>query len=242
MSGRQIVDGTFGAVWEHIRRIYWLPWVLGVLFTLSGASLPHGVLFSLMTATLFGALMIWHGIACSLTARTLPAALVATLILPLTVLAGTPLLIGLLEDEHGPPLAVLSIGLLVFSWFWIKRQLNVASVTCLLTSGHLVIALFFTLWTYDGRTDEYPVAAMHPGYLTIITLDDRPSRWFRGPGKHWITILPCYWTALIINLWVVRAWLIHSFDRLAGRARQRTVAPRLEVSGQKSAVPDGVST
>jgi hypothetical protein len=240
MSGREILDGTFGAVWEHIRRLYWLPWVLGFLFTLTGASLPHGILFSLITATLFGALIIWHGIACSLTARTLPGALVATLVLPLTALVGTLLPIALFEDEHGPPMAVLSVGLLVFSWFWIKRRLNLASVTCFLTAGHLSVAIFFTLWTYDGRADEFPVVAMHPGFLTIVTLDDRPERWFRR--HHWLSILPCYWAALVINLWLIRAWLIRHFDRLAGRAVERVAVSRVAVSVQKTAVADGVST
>src|SRR4029077_7140012 len=31
----EIINGTFMAVWQHWRRTYWLPWVIGLIFCLS---------------------------------------------------------------------------------------------------------------------------------------------------------------------------------------------------------------
>jgi hypothetical protein len=217
------MDGTFAAVWEHVRRIYWLPWVLGILFILAGASTPQGVLCSLVTATLFVALIIWHGIACSLTARTTTGALVATLALPLVTLAGTALLIGFLEEDHGPLLWILSVGSISGCWLWIRRVLSLASVTCFLIAVHLACAVFMSAWTYDGRKDEYPVAAMHPGFLTLVMLSKNIHRDFEGVSP--VPILACYWAAVAASLFLTRAWVIRHFDRLAGRSSQPAGEP-----------------
>jgi hypothetical protein len=217
LTGREVVDGTFLAIWEHMRRLFWLPWALGLFFFLTGASPLAGVLASLITATLFGALLAWHGVACSLAARTVPAALTATFLFPVVTLGATALLIGIFEEVHGPVFWILCPVFLVAGWLWTRRHLNVASVASFLTALHLVLAGLAVCWTFDGRRDEFPLAAMHPGFLVIAVLDDRPEHWFRGGGRDWYMILPCYWAALGLNLVLARRWLIRHFDRLVER-------------------------
>jgi hypothetical protein len=217
LTGRQIVDGTFLAIWEHVRRLYWLPWVLGAIFCLTGASLLLGVVLSLITATLFLALVVLYGIACSLPARTLPGGLVPAILFPLIVLGGPAALAGIFEDEHGPILWTLCAALLPAGWFWVRQQATPASVCFFLTAAHLALAALFSCWTYDGREDEFPIVAMHPGLLALLTLDNRPDRWVDGTDPHWTNVLPCYWAALGINLIWARWWIIRNFDRLAER-------------------------
>ena len=215
LTGQEIASGTFLSIWEHLRPIAWLPVALTLVFSLTGASPLVGALASLVTAVLFCAILIWHGIACSLAARTVPAALSATFAFPIATLVGTGLLIGLFEEAHGPVLWVLCVVLLVGSSIWIYWRLNVASVATFLIAVHLAMCAATTFWTYDGRQDEYPVAAMHAAVTLIALLDDRPERWLRT--GLWPVHLVCYWSALGINLVVIRYWVIRHFDRLAER-------------------------
>jgi hypothetical protein len=57
---------------------------------------------------------------------------------------------------------------------------------------------------------------MHPGFLTVVMMDDRFEREFRH--APWFAVQLCYWAALVVNFVVARRWLIRHFDRLAGRA------------------------
>lgn len=215
LTGREILDGTVLAVWEHFRRVYWLPLALGIVFTLTGASLVGGVIISFVSATLFIALVVLYGVACSLTARSFPAALVCSFLFPLVVIVGTVFLVAIFEGDHGPFLWVLCASLLVGSWVWVRRQTNVASVACFLTAVHLGLTAVAACWTYDGRRDGYPVGAMHPAFAVIATLDDKSQGWYRD--RPWGAVLLCYWTALVVNFVWARWWLIRHFDRLAGR-------------------------
>ena len=84
-----------------------------------------------------------------------------------------------------------------------------------------------TCWTYDGRRDEFPGAAMQPAFLVIVVLDDRPETWFRsGSGDFlpWFPILLAYWLALVVNVVWMRGWLIEHFDTLAGRTAAEQAA------------------
>jgi hypothetical protein len=222
LTGEQVVDGTALAVWEHLRRVYWLPWVLGGFFVLTGASLPHGVAGSLLTATLFGVLMVYHGIACSLAARSLAGALVSTLLLPLVAIPGLFFLVGMFRHGSGPLLWFGCLFLWPACYFWTRRRLTPASVGCFLTVTHLVFAALASFWTIGNR-EEYPVAAMHPAFITIITLDKRPHQWFEGLSAWWV--LQCYWAALVVNIVWLRWWTIRHFDRMTERTPPRIELP-----------------
>ncbi|MCI0639880.1 MAG: hypothetical protein L0Y72_07990 [Gemmataceae bacterium] len=227
LTGREIVDGTFLVVWQHVRPLFWLPWLLAAFFCWTGASIPPGALAACLTATLFCCLLAWHGIACSLTARTVPAALVATFVLPLVLLFGAPLLIAMFEDDHGPPLWLFATLFLVATWIWSRRSLGIACVACFSSAVHLALAALASAWTYDGRHDEFPVAAMHPGFLVASLLDDRIERWFRD--RPWFVVVECYWAALAVSILWLRYWLIRHFDRLA----ERTIAELKQYSNER---------
>jgi len=133
LTPSEIVDGTFCSIWEHLRRIYWLPWAIGILFCLTGATHLPGLLISILTATLFGAVLIVHGIACSLTAKTAPGALVPTVALPLVMIVGLPFLLPIFREEAYHVLWVLAPLALGGCWFWVRRRATPAAVGCFLS-------------------------------------------------------------------------------------------------------------
>jgi ABC-type transport system involved in multi-copper enzyme maturation permease subunit len=245
LEPRQIIDGTFLAVWQHWRRVFWLPWGLSLLFFL----LPHvsgpGLLYSLITATLFCTLLLVHGIACSLTARTVAGALVAAFLFPLLVNLGIVFLMPLFEQWSGPALWFLMVPFLVGSWLWMRGRPSVGGVACYFMAMHLVIAQLAVFWTWNGLDSrnhfEYPIAAMHPAFLTMTTLE-RPQQWLDG-HQHPMAILVCYWMALIVNIVWARWWLIRNFEwlveRTGGQARHKTKSSERQVKEQ---VLDDVSS
>ncbi len=216
LTGREIIDGTLFAVWEHIRRIYWLPIVLALVFCLTTASHLHGAVASVITATLFLALIVLYGVAFSLSARSLTAGLAAAFAFPIAVNVGTAILIGVFEDAHAVVLWVLTVGLFAVGKWWTRRRAHCGAVFCYLLGTHLLLASLATGWTTDFHRDQYPAAAMHAGFLTAVMLDDSFEREFRPWSAF--AILPCYWLALVVNIVLTRRWLIRHFDRLAGRS------------------------
>lgn len=215
LTGREVIDGTLLAVWEHLRRIFWLPVVLALIFTLTTASLPHGAIASVLTATLFVALTVLYGVGCSLSARSIPAGLAAAFAFPIAVTIGTGILIGTFEESHALVLWPLTIGLFVGSRWWFRRSASCGAVFAYLLATHLALACLATAWTTDFRHDQYPAAAMNAAFLTAVTLDDKFSREI----EPWpaFAILSCYWAVLLVNFVWARRWLIRHFDRLAGR-------------------------
>lgn len=215
LTGQEVIDGTMLAVWEHLRRIVWLPVLLAAVFCLTGASLPHGAVCSVITATLFVSLVVLYGVGFSLSARSVPVGLAAAFAFPLAVTIGTGILIANFEEDHALVLWVITAGLFIAGRWWVRRNASCGAVFCYLLALHLVIAGLATAWTTDFRRDQYPGAAMNAAFLTAVMLDDNFSREFR-PWPA-LVILGCYWTALVLNFVWARRWLIRHFDRLAGR-------------------------
>jgi ABC-type transport system involved in multi-copper enzyme maturation permease subunit len=217
LAPHEIIDGTLIAVWLHLRRWYWLPWVLGGLFVLTGASPVVGVLASLITGTLFLALVAQLGVACSLTARTAAGALVPTIVFPVLMNVGTLILVAVFEEGSGPVLWIGAGLAIVLARQWALRSTSTVAMACYLIALHLALAALTTFWTYNGRDDEYPIAAMLPGFIMLTTLDDH--RWFDSHVPAGV-LLPAYWTALVVNFLWVRHWLIVNLDRLIDRPRR----------------------
>jgi hypothetical protein len=136
---------------------------------------------------------------------------------------GVACLIGIAEEDHGPILWTLTMGLLLISRLWVRRQLTPASVGCFFLAVHLTIGCLMTCWTFGNRRDEWPAAAMHPAFLTIIALDNSFEREFRD--MDWVSVYASYWLALAVNLVWARWWLIRNFERLVERTGARP-APR----------------
>jgi ABC-type transport system involved in multi-copper enzyme maturation permease subunit len=247
MTGAEIIDGTFLAVWEHVRRLLWLPAALVIFFGVAPIvmewvnigtvsfgeqgkvviSLPRettplgGNLLSFITASLFWALLIWQGIACSLAARTTPGAVVSAFVLPLVVIFVMPMTAMSFREDHGPALWTM-IGIwFVVTGIWVWRKLNAGSVGCFLTAVHLVLIALAECWTFEpGNTDrEFPMAAMHPLFLIVAPLSTRGRGGFEDIWtQHWVAIMFCYCAAIVLNIAVIRFWLIWQFDRLVERA------------------------
>lgn len=220
MTGREIVDGTLLAVWQHVRRIFWLPFVLGLFFCLTGSATPEWVVLSLATATLFGALLLVHGVACALAARTVSVALVATFLFPLMMFFGIFIPAAFLREMSGPGLLILGVVLLVVTWFLNRRGAHPISVSCHLLAFHLVLVTLATCLSWRFHRDAEDLAKIHPGFWVITLLEGHPDRVFRN-NWNWLPIFLAYLTALGINLVFARYWLIYHFDRLAGRTDSR---------------------
>src|SRR5262249_50176607 len=242
LEPRQVLDGTFLAIWQHLRRIYWLPITLGVFFGLAGSSRFGAILFSLVTALLFAALLVVHGTACSLTAKTGAGALGATFAFPLFMIAGAPFLIPIFRGGLGPGLWLLSALFFAASWFWVRKRLTVAALCSYFLAMHLALTSLATCWTWgDPLAKEYPVAAINPGFLTIDPLVWRPRADTIGVNRmarpryrpNPDVLYPCYWTALLVNLVWARWWLIRKFECLVERTGAGRVGQprRLDVSG-----------
>jgi ABC-type transport system involved in multi-copper enzyme maturation permease subunit len=232
LSAREIVDGTILAIWQHIRPLFLLACALYALFCLTGSIHPLGVVCSLLTASLFCMLLAIHGTACSLAARSLPGALVATFAFPLLVNIGFAFMIGIFEKASGLALWVLSVILILVSRPWVRRSHSAAAVGTFLISMHLVIGSIITAWTWGAIThrEEFPIAAMHPGFLSMIVLADQPRRWLDGLPE-WPFIFFTYWAILAVNIFLARRWLVLNFDRLAERTLPQTQPSKAIANG-----------
>jgi ABC-type transport system involved in multi-copper enzyme maturation permease subunit len=215
LTPAEVVDGTLLSIWEHLKRLYWLPWALGLLFSLTTSISFLGFLCSLVTATLFGAVLIVYGIACSLTARTASSALLPTFVLPLLMLMGIPILEALFGKASGPLLWLLSACLLIGGRQWVRSIATPATVGCFFIAVHLCLTALATAWTVGSG-----LQALNPGSLTITPLE--PSLWhWSHPSGGPLPVLMCYWIALTVNFVWARTWLIRHFDRLVERTRTR---------------------
>jgi hypothetical protein len=228
MSGREIVDGTALALWEHLRRLLWLPAALAVFFWFTGASPVEGEWFAFGTAALFCIVLAWQSMACSLAARTTPGAVVSSFALPAGVIFLMPMTAISYRQNHAVALWIMIAIWFVVTAVWCWRRKNAASVGCFLTAVHLVLIALAEFWTYNSPDGQFPMSAMHPMFLIIASLV-REER--GGFGETWRqhshAIVLCYWAALFVNIIVIRFWLIRRFDRLVERAESRD-SPRTE--------------
>jgi hypothetical protein len=215
MTSREILDGTLLAVGQHLFRLVWLPALLGVFFVLTGALQPWNLAASLLTAFLILALFAVQGVGCSLLARTMPGALLPSLVFALVLTLGTLLLADLFRLRPDWMLPAGAILLLLAGHAWVRRRPTPASFTVLFTGLHLTIALAATIWTWEFPWREFPFATVNALYWPIaLLMRDQGSRL---PEGAWVGALICYWFALIVSTFLMRLWLIRNFDRLEGR-------------------------
>lgn len=213
------VDGSLCAIWEHVRRVYWLPVVFTAIFCLVGRPPLVGSVCSLTVATLFLANLMMMGTLCSLTARNAAIALLVTFMFPLVMIIGTVLLTAAVEEAAGPLIWLISGLSVIATRSWTRRNISTTAVGCHFIAVHLAITALASCWTFDGVREEFPLSAMHPGFLTLVTLDDHVDREFRGHAP-WFVVIPCYWAALSMHFLWARNWTIRHFDRLVGRVPQ----------------------
>jgi hypothetical protein len=236
---REIIDGTLLSVWEHVRRTYWLPWALGFFFCLTGSSWPIGVCCSIITATLFCALLSVHGTACSLTAKTLPVALVCTFLFPLLMSLGIVFFIPIFRVASGPMLWLCSALFFIVTWNWVRRRTSTVAVACHFMAVHLVLACLATCWTWSGHPnrEEYPISVMNPPYMIVRPLENHSQEWFRELRGRQFEPLLCYWSVLVVNFFWARWWLIRNFERLIdrpGKPKPSRARPRKRIKQVQS--------
>src|SRR5262249_37549162 len=198
----EIRDVSLRSVWQRVRRSYWLPCLLGLFFSMPGSCTWIGALCSIVTATLFGALLAVHGTACSLTAKTLPGALVPTFLFPLLVNIGIVFLIPIFWHGAGLVLWCLSALFLIVTWLRVRRRTSAAVVGCYFMAVHLVLACLATCWTLTADPRAYPIEVINPAAMTIVPLDGEPVTWFDhglSSGSLRFSAHLCYWFCLIVN-------------------------------------------
>jgi hypothetical protein len=245
LTPREIIDGTLLSVWQHIRRSYWLPCALSLFFWMTGSCTLAGVWCSIVTATLFGALLALHGTACSLTAKTLPGALVPTFLFPLLVNIGIVFLIPIFWNAAGLVLCFLSAVCLIITWFWVRRRTTAAVVGCYFMAAHLALACLATCWTITANPRAYPIAVINAAHMAIAPLNGAPATWLPELSSRsmWWHPHVAYWLCLIVNFIWARRWLIRHFEQLVERtdkpARAVSNAPLHKRSGEPGCVNIG---
>jgi hypothetical protein len=220
-----IIWGIFLTVWRHISVLYLLILAMGLFSMLvTRDAWPGRILASLFTGTLFICLFVYHGLACSLAARTMPGALIGTFALPLLMGIGTLIIMGLAHSAAGPIVWWVCLLCCPVAWFLVSRKLSLPRVTFYLLMVHLGLVALFTSWTYrDVRYYEFPMAAMNPMFMTLATLDKHTwTREYRSNYPNWVSVLVCYWAAVGLNLVWLHFWLCRHFGRLAGRTEGQT--------------------
>ena len=214
LSPAEIVLGSIGAVWEHVKLAYYLAWALSGLFMLTGTATVPGLLFSVVTATLNCWLLLVMGTLCSLAARTVSAALMVTFALPVVMVFGVPLAM-IFRKGAGPTVWLTSVVLLIAAIAWARRSTAVAAVGSLLIAVHLGLVTLATCWTHMHMgQDEYPVIVMNPAIMSVISLF-RPD-YNRLPDPS--LLYPLYWSAIVISGALGIAWMVVRFDTLVDRS------------------------
>jgi ABC-type transport system involved in multi-copper enzyme maturation permease subunit len=238
LTGKEIFDGTLLGVWQHLRRIYWLPWFLGLFFCLTGATTPGWLLASTLVVTLFGAVLLVHGTACALMARTMTPALILTFLLPVVVLVGFPLMVAIFRDAAGVVIFVLAVVVRAGTTYLLRRRANPVIVACHFVATHIILVGFFTWLTLKGTRRSDDVWAFYPAYWLVTLLEQRPQQVF-SHSTPWELVFWCYLMALVVNVIWARWWAIHNFDRLVGRldrAGWRRVRPARSALGKPPAL------
>jgi ABC-type transport system involved in multi-copper enzyme maturation permease subunit len=235
----EIIDGTLLAVWQHVRRTWWLAAALTGVFVLTGAVAPQIAFVSLASGTLFCATIVTAGVMTSLAARSMPQALVPTFALSLVVTIGTGLLIAFFHAAAGPIAWVMAIILLPTTFIWTQRSLSAAAVGTHFIAVHLAMVLLASALSFDTRNEALPLGLCNPAPMTIGVLSEKhnvgdlfvsyPSRRVSGrsvsyrnhPGFDASRFILAYWVAMVANIVWGRRWMITRFDRMTGRVQRR---------------------
>jgi len=212
LSGRTIVDGVFGAIWEHVRWFFIVPIYFSFLFGLSGYPSFIGFISMALVGTLLCILLITVGLSFSLAARTRAGALTAMAAFMAVIEFAVPALEAAFRS------AALMVGLTILGsiggLICYRLRPGLTSM-CLLYSA--VHSLFLVLvqapfWSKasNGATVLPPATA--PLEILALPVMDKNALW----GQ--LAVL--YSAALIASILLGRWWIIQRFDQLAERIPQ----------------------
>jgi hypothetical protein len=223
LTPKEIIDGETLTIWQHLRGPFFVPLAFGVVFTLTGYPDVFEFLYSTIPALLFCGLLLYQGLACSLTAKNLPGAVVPTVALPLAVMVGLPFLADYPWDNFERTFGVFVIVAAIVSACWARWRTTPATIGCHFLAMHLVFVALATYWAWpESSTYAYAsrVQSMNPARLVFDPVHHTPRYWIENglsPGFMSLS----YSLALFFNIVWARSWIIRHFDRLVGRVEMR---------------------
>lgn len=221
MTPFEVVKGTFIAVWRHIKKVYVLVIVMMSLFVVAGTVSLDRAIASVLIGTMVVMLMVLNGIACSLVARSVAGGLIASFTFPVTLVILVPLFGSLFRESVVVFLWTTCVVMLPISWLLTRWRKNSLTVTLFLLFMHLTLVCLFTSWVAFYHEREYPLLAIHPGYLTLAMLED-PRNSYRGnmDVEMWQLAKVAYCLAMVLNFIVLIWWICRHYEVLSGRREQ----------------------
>jgi hypothetical protein len=234
LEPREIVDGTWLAVWQHVRSTWWLAVIFTGLFTVTGSIVPRMALVSLVTGTLFCATIISCGVMTSLAATRLPQSLVPTFLLTMVTTVGTGLMVGFCRQWSGPIAWTLAAALLLGTIAWRRRNLSPGAIGATFIAVHLALVFVATAPAFDGRNEALPLGLCNPAPMVIGVLGEKHDLgnlfcWRRNgaPPLDTTWYVLAYWLAMVDTILWSRYWTLANFDRLTGRVGLHNTAGRM---------------
>jgi ABC-type transport system involved in multi-copper enzyme maturation permease subunit len=227
LRSRAIVDGTLFALWEHLRRSFFLVWFMALCFGLAELPGLHESFCSAVTATLFCGLLLLYGTVFSLVARTTTLALLAAFLVPALSNLGMLVALPLVGGYAGSILLPVSGAALAAGWFAVRRHQTLATVSWYLLALHLFLVELAAAWVRAvlASGSAYSHVILAPAELILDPW--RGTGWRSlADSFHWQAVYLSYWAVLVVNFVWVRHWAIKNFNDLAGRTRQRVAASR----------------
>jgi hypothetical protein len=209
LSGRTIVDGVFGAIWEHIRWFYILPIYFNCLFSLSGYHTFIGFISMALVGTLLCILLMTAGLSFSLAARTRASALTAMAAFIAVIEFAVP---GL-EAAFQSAALVAGIAFLgtIGGLIWYRHRPGLTSMCLLFSAVHslLLVLAQACFWSRASSGTTLLPPATAPLEILILPIMNEIAIW--GLPVLFYTL------ALIVSVLLGRWWIIEHFDQLAER-------------------------
>jgi ABC-type transport system involved in multi-copper enzyme maturation permease subunit len=209
LSGRTIVDGVFGAIWEHVRWFYILPIYFNCLFSLSGYHSFIGFISMALVGTLLCILLMTVGLSFSLAARTRAGALTAIA----TFIAVIECAVPALEAAFQSAAQVAGIAILgtIGGLIWYRLRPGLTSMCLLFSAAHSLFLVLAQASFWSGASNDAIILPPATAPLEILILP------IMNEIAVWGLPVLLYTLALIVSVWLGRWWIIEHFDQLAER-------------------------
>lgn len=174
--------------------------------------LAHGII----SVVGISAVLVLHGLACSLAGRRRNEILAATLALPLVVVIA-PFFLPTVESRA----ALLAfgggwVGLTILAWHWFSRLATAgrAALVTISTSMALLACIVLPA-AYALLWGPVPLAVLSPAFAWLADRSAFPR------GNALLLLCGLQWLALGVNAVWLRYWICRNFEQLVDRPRAR---------------------